>query len=299
MLAGDPHPEHHRWRAAPPHAVVALRPCSALVVCEIEGTVGRGEAKRKVDWTCGCSRVCKYLCCLCCRSPPPGAQPIAERADAGTQLDPRMLFVRHERLATYEEDEVAKELGTTTTFAAAGTLEAKQLWGFSAEAETQTFKHMLGNAETAEAETATELGTGSVEQQTQLTPLPVDPSLPDIRLGAGVGDSIGQLDVESITRVKAAGGAYAYYVHYVSYPAIGSIFSGPWVCEARNFYNGSCLQLEYESEISGTGRSDRSWEPLHAELPTPWHSPSVYKLVPLCALWSRVSPEGRPSSGRR
>ena len=115
------------------------------------------------------------------------------------------------------------------------------------------------------------------------------PTLPDVSPAQGGSVAIGQFSTEDAYS-RPSGGTYAYYIHYIDYPAIGSVFSGPWVCEARRFYDGRYLQVEYDAD----GVSDRVWEPLRPELPQPWHDPPKYHLVPLVALWAKAAPEGPP-----
>ena len=63
------------------------------------------------------------------------------------------------------------------------------------------------------------------------------------------------------------------------YPAIGSIFSGPWRCVSQSFYSGAPIQIEFEGAPS-------EWEPVGkgCRLNRPFHMPLRFTSKPLCAL---------------
>lgn len=65
----------------------------------------------------------------------------------------------------------------------------------------------------------------------------------------------------------------------IAYPAIGSVFSGPWRCSAQSFYGGAPIQIEFEGAPS-------EWEPVgkSCRLSRPFYMPSRFTSKPLCAL---------------
>ena len=68
-------------------------------------------------------------------------------------------------------------------------------------------------------------------------------------------------------------------VFSVSYPAVGSIFSGPWRCVDGKLYNGAPIQIEFMG-------SPCEWEPMGmgCRLSRPIDAPARFTSKPLCAL---------------
>ena len=224
-------------------------------------------------------RVCREECAAAPAPPRPRRR--APTRDAGMQSDPRLLFVRHERLPTYVEDEAAARLESATHFARAGAHVASAFWGFATEGASQTERPLLGLPELRDATTdPPDAGDGMRDAQTQIAPSLVDARVPDdVVYSAGRSRDDGAY----------AAGAYAYaFVAQAPYAAVGSVFSGPWVCASRRLYGGAPLQIEFEGDAGAD-----AWEPMVDTVIAPSAVPS-YELRRLCALWTRV-----PASAKR
>lgn len=289
---------------------------AGLVSCEMDaGASCVGDGHLETD----CMRPVRILCCgclavgrlvracrravacvlrpcagLCCRTrkggPPVRRLRKVRRVDAAVQVESRVLFVRNERLGQLTEDAKAASLETTRFFAAAGARQSDLLWGLQVEAGTQVEGRLLGGAVRRDAATETAVGDTArgrraddaavthVDRETQICPMVVDPRLPDDAPLAGVTESR-----SGDPNARWGAGSYAYFISYLDVPAVGSVFSGPWLCKQRRFAHGAYVQIEFDGE---GGHSE--WEVMRAELPTPWHTPSIYTLVPLCALWVRI-----------
>ena len=321
---------------------------AALCTCELDTQIGpKVHGERYLHSHFETDNVCKSLCCGCillarlfsailygvrvlcsyihalltCRwrkkrrrrtvAPRrlPPAQHWDKRRNASTQVDPRLLFVRHERLPTYREEPKAAALETTRFFASTGGLlgarGVESFWGFSTESSSQTERRLLGKPKMVDASCETARGKASdggsdpstielVDVETQICPMVVDPKLDDNEILPGITAGRGRSVDDKNPMMSADFRSFAYFISYIDYPAVGSVFSGPWLCGATDFYEGSTIQIEFDTseDAAAKGRSTH-WEPLLPGLHQPWHThlTSRYTIVPLCALWIRIAPD--------
>ena len=297
--------------------------CGALCKIEIDAGVGDQQVHKEY----GCEQLLDYLFCGKCKKPDPriDARTGLRRTyvDVGTSMNAKDLFVHHTRQRYDDLGERERSLWSQRdadnvndasasaalteahvfSMAAADSQEA--FWGFSREMATQVDLGLLGKAAAADAATQWPHtdgsgGGGTHSVSTQMVPMLVPPG-PIKEEIVSVVD--GSAPAAAVVKLSADDGAVAApaattevrrvpFVHFVDFPAIGSIFAGPWQCVSGRFYEGLTCQVEFADDQT-------EWEPQLHEL-KPFPPTSSFSLIPLVALWHRVPPpEGAGGGGAK